>query len=98
MHRELLGVCCTGQDHLQQNRSHTGDFGRDAACPTGWIGTLLPPARLGPRGAASQKALVPVTWGVALRGDKCALKLSQLGGELGTGCAQPPGWGQGQRC
>lgn len=42
MHGELLGVCCTGQDRPQHNRSHPGDFGRDAACPTGWIGTAAP--------------------------------------------------------
>lgn len=96
MHGELLGVCF-GTARTVRSTTEVTQLTLAGTQPARLAGSAppLPPARLGPRGAASQKALVPVTWGVTSHRDKCALKLSQLGGELGTGCAQPPGWGQG---
>lgn len=47
------------------------------------LAPLLQPPRLGPQRATSQKALVPVTRDVTSHGAKHALKLSQLGEELG---------------
>lgn len=79
---ELLGVCCTSQDHSQHSRSHAGDLGRGRSLPS-WLDWHHCSVRLGPRGAASQKALAPVTWVVTSHGAERALKLSQLSRELG---------------
>lgn len=85
MHRELLGVCCTGQDHLQQNRSHTGDFGRDAACPTGWIGTAAPTSEARSPGSSLAEGSGACHLG-------CRIAWGQMCPE-----AVPAGWGAGDR-